>query len=260
MLLGIYPGTPVTYTWELEARQLSKKFSDGTSALQDIDWSVKRSETMALIGESGSGKTTLLRMLNRLTEPSSGEVFIRGKQVAHQDPIALRRSLGYVPQDGGLFPHWTIRHNVCLVPQLLQWPIDQQNDRFNALLPLVNLDPTQMADRYPIELSGGQRQRVAVARALAADPPIVLLDEPFSALDPLTRHELHEQFLALKDTIQKTMVLITHDISEAFRLSERISVLKDGHIHQIGTPQELIDSPATPYVTSLIQHYLTESH
>ena len=246
----------MTQTWELEAQQLSKQFPDGTDALQDINWGVKQGETMALIGESGSGKTTLLRLLNRLTEPSSGEVFIQGHPATDQDPIALRRQLGYIPQDGGLFPHWTIRHNVCLVPQLLQWPIEQQHDRFNTLLPLVNLDPTLIADRYPIELSGGQRQRVAVARALAADPPIVLLDEPFSALDPLTRHELHEQFLALKSTLHKTMVVITHDLSEAFRLGDRITVLKDGHIHQVGTPQELKDSPATPYVTSLIEHHL----
>ena len=242
----------MTHTWDLEVRRLSKRFPDGTYALQDINWSVKQGETMALIGESGSGKTTLLRLLNRLLEPSSGEVFIQGHPASHQDPIALRRRLGYVPQDGGLFPHWTIRDNICLVPQLLQWPINQQHDRLNTLLSLVNLDPGQVANRYPIELSGGQRQRVAVARALAADPPIILLDEPFSALDPLTRHELHEQFLELKTQLHKTMVLITHDISEAFRLGDRITVLKDGRIHQIGTSQELIDTPATPYVTSLI--------
>jgi osmoprotectant transport system ATP-binding protein len=250
----------VTNTWELEVQQVSKGFPDGTYALHDIDWEVERGETMALIGESGSGKTTLLRLLNRLVEPSSGEVFIQGHPATSQDPIALRRRLGYVPQDGGLFPHWTIRHNVCLVPQLLEWPIDQQHDRFNTLLPLVNLDPTMIADRYPIELSGGQRQRVAVARALAADPPIILFDEPFSALDPLTRHELHEQFLVLKTTLNKTMVLVTHDMSEAFRLGDRITVLKDGGLHQMGTPQELIDTPATPYVTSLIQHLSSLPH
>lgn len=250
----------MTHTWEIETRQLSKRFPDGALALQDIDWGVKQGETMALIGESGSGKTTLLRLLNRLAEPSSGQVFIQGHPATDQDPIALRRRLGYVPQDGGLFPHWTIRRNVCMVPQLLGWPIEQQHDRLNSLLPLVSLDPTQMADRYPIELSGGQRQRVAVARALAADPPIVLFDEPFSALDPLIRHELHEQFLALKSTFHKTMVVITHDLSEAFRLGDRITVLKDGHIHQVGTPQELTDSPATPYVTSLIEHHLAQHH
>ncbi len=244
----------MTNTCELEVQHLSLRFPDGTYALQEIDWEVRQSETMAIIGESGSGKTTLLRLLNRLTEPSSGKVFIQGHPAIDQDPIAVRRRLGYVPQDGGLFPHWTIRHNVCLVPQLLEWSVEQQDDRFNALLPLVNLDPTLIADRYPIELSGGQRQRVAIARAMAADPPIVLLDEPFSALDPLTRHELHEQFLILKTQLHKTMVLITHDITEAFRLGDRITVLKDGRIHQIGTPQELLTLPATPYVTSLIEH------
>lgn len=245
----------MTRIWDLEAQQLSKRFPDGTFALQDIDWSVKQGETMALIGESGSGKTTLLRLLNRLIEPSSGTILIQGTPAKNQDPITLRRRLGYVPQDGGLFPHWTIRHNVCLVPQLLGWTADQQLRRINTLLPLVNLDPAQVADRYPIELSGGQRQRVAVSRALAADPPIVLLDEPFSALDPLTRHELQEQFLSLKMQLHKTMVVITHDILEAFKLADRITVLKEGRIHQVGTSQELLKSPATPYVQSLIESH-----
>ena len=241
--------------WELETHQVSKQFPDGTLALQEIDWAVYKGETMALIGESGSGKTTLLRLLNRLIEPSSGTILIQGKPAKNQDPITLRRRLGYVPQDGGLFPHWTIRHNVCLVPQLLGWTADQQRGRINTLLPLVNLDPKQVADRYPIELSGGQRQRVAVSRALAADPPIVLFDEPFGALDPLTRHELQEQFLSLKTQLDKTMVVITHDISEAFKLADRITVLKEGRIHQVGTPQELLETPATPYVQSLIESH-----
>ncbi len=246
---------PGTQTWELEARQVNKRFPDGTYALQDIDWSVKQGETMVIIGESGSGKTTLLRLLNRLIEPSSGTILIQGKPIKNQDPILLRRSLGYVPQDGGLFPHWTIRRNVCLVPELLGWTADQQLHRIHTLLPLVNLDPDQVADRYPIELSGGQRQRVAVSRALAADPPIVLLDEPFSALDPLTRHELQEQFLSLKGQLHKTMVVITHDIGEAFKLADRITVLKEGRIHQVGTGEELLKSPATPYVQSLIESH-----
>jgi osmoprotectant transport system ATP-binding protein len=239
----------------LEVRHITKQFPDGTYALQDIEWEVQEGETMALIGESGSGKTTLLRLLNRLAEPTAGTVFIQGNPASSQDPIQLRRRLGYVPQDGGLFPHWTISQNVCLVPQLLGWAPDKQLDQVNKLLPLVNLDPGLIAERYPIELSGGQRQRVAVARALAADPPIVLLDEPFGALDPLTRHELQDQFLSLKGRLQKTMVLITHDLSEAFRLGDRITILKEGRIHQIGTPNELLHSPATPYVHSLIQHY-----
>ncbi len=239
----------------LEVHQVSKQFPDGTYALQNIKWGVQEGETMALIGESGSGKTTLLRLLNRLVEPTAGTVFVQGKSSETQDPIQLRRGLGYVPQDGGLFPHWTIRQNVCLVPQLLGWGPKQQLEQVNRLLPLVNLDPAQIGERYPIELSGGQRQRVAVARALAADPPIVLLDEPFGALDPLTRHELQDQFLSLKTRLQKTMVLVTHDLSEAFRLGDRITILKEGHIHQVGSPQELLQSPATSYVHSLVQHY-----
>lgn len=239
----------------LETRQISKQFPDGTYALQNIEWSVQEGETMALIGESGSGKTTLLRILNRLAEPTAGTIFIQGNPAGSQDPIDLRRRLGYVPQDGGLFPHWTIRQNICLVPQLLGWAPTRQLEQANKLLRLVNLDPAQFAERYPIELSGGQRQRVAVARALAADPPIVLLDEPFGALDPLTRHELQDQFLLLKARLQKTMVLVTHDLSEAFRLGDRITILKEGHIHQIGTPNELLHAPSTSYVHSLVQHY-----
>jgi len=239
----------------LETHQISKQFPDGTYALQDIEWGVQEGETMALIGESGSGKTTLLRLLNRLVEPTAGRIFIQGNAAGSQDPIQLRRRLGYVPQDGGLFPHWTIRQNVCLVPHLLGWVPDRQLEQVNKLLPLVNLDPAQFAERYPIELSGGQRQRVAVARALAADPPIVLLDEPFGALDPLTRHELQNQFLTLKSRLQKTMVLVTHDLAEAFRLGDRITILKEGHIHQVGTPNELLHAPATTYVHSLVQHF-----
>lgn len=239
----------------MEIRQVSKQFPDGTYALQNIEWSVREGETMVLIGESGSGKTTLLRLLNRLAEPSAGTILIQGRPAHNQDPIHLRRSLGYVPQDGGLFPHWTISQNVCLVPRLLNWGLQQQENQFQHLMQLVNLDPDQIAERYPIELSGGQRQRIAVARALAADPPIVLLDEPFGALDPLTRHDLQDQFLSLKTRLQKTMVLITHDIWEAFRLGDRITILKDGHIQQVGTSQELLDAPANSYVQSLIQHY-----
>lgn len=239
----------------LEIQQVSKQFPDGTYALRNIDWRVKEGETMALIGESGSGKTTFLRLLNRLIEPTAGTIVIQGKPSRLQDPIQLRRRLGYVPQDGGLFPHWTIKQNVCLVPHLLGWTSEQQLKQVDRLLSLVNLDPSHIAERYPIELSGGQRQRVAVARALAADPPIILLDEPFGALDPLTRHDLQDQFLSLQTKLQKTMVLVTHDMSEAFRLGDRITIVKEGHIHQIGTPREILHSPATPYVHSLIQHY-----
>ncbi len=244
--------------WILEARKVNKQFADGTYALQGIDWKVQEGETMVIIGESGSGKTTLLRLLNRLIDATSGDVFVQGRSVSLQDPIILRRHLGYVPQEGGLFPHWTVTQNVKLVPGLLEWPLSRQEDRVQELLPLVNLSPGEVANRYPIELSGGQRQRVAVARALAADPPIVLLDEPFGALDPITRRELQDQFLSWKSKLQKTMVLITHDLSEAFRLGDRITVLKNGEIHQIGMAKDILESPATSYVTSLIQHHHSE--
>ena len=242
-------------TWALKADHVSKQFPDGTLALEQIDWAVEEGETMALIGESGSGKTTLLRLLNRLAEPTTGTIVVQGKPAASQDPIRLRRSLGYVPQDGGLFPHWTIKRNVCLVPHLLNWSAEDQDDQFQHLMQLINLDAAQMAERYPIELSGGQRQRVAVARALGANPAIVLLDEPFGALDPLTRQELQHQFLTLKQRIQKTMVIITHDLPEAFKLADRITVLRKGHIHQVGTPEALIKTPATSYVQSLIESH-----
>lgn len=244
--------------WVLETQQVSKQFPDGTLALHPMDWTVGEGETMALIGESGSGKTTLLRLLNRLDEPTTGTIFIQGQPARDQDPIRLRRSMGYVPQDGGLFPHWTIQRNLCLVPHLLGWSSQKQEQQFQHLMQLVNLDANQLAERYPIELSGGQRQRVAVARALAANPVMVLLDEPFGALDPLTRQELQDQFLTLKRQIQKTMVLITHDLGEAFKLADRITVLKAGEIHQIGTPQELVNSPATAYVQSLIDSHTSQ--
>lgn len=239
----------------LEIRQVHKQFPDGTIALQAIDWNVHKEETMAIIGESGSGKTTLLRLLNRLTDPTSGAVLMNGHSIYSLDPISLRRGLGYVPQEGGLLPHWTVRKNICLVPKLLEWSLQRQEERVQTLLPLVNLDPNELGERFPIELSGGQRQRVAVARALAADPPIVLLDEPFGALDPLTRRELQDQFLSIKSQLRKTMVLVTHDLSEAFKLGDRITVIKEGTIHQIGTPQELRESPATPYVASIMAHH-----
>ncbi|MGD9850834.1 MAG: ATP-binding cassette domain-containing protein [Nitrospirales bacterium] len=238
--------------WMLETDQASKQFPDGTLALHPVNWAVGEGETMVIIGESGSGKTTLLRLLNRLDEPTTGTIFIQGQPARNQDPIHLRRNMGYVPQDGGLFPHWTIQRNLCLVPHLLGWSSQKQESQFHHLMQLVNLDSGQLAERYPIELSGGQRQRVAVARALAANPVMVLLDEPFGALDPLTRQELQDQFLTLKQRIQKTMVVITHDLAEAFKLADRITVLKAGEIHQIGTPQELVNSPATPYVQSLV--------
>lgn len=236
----------------LEAVQVVKTYADGTAALAGVSVAVAAGETLALVGESGSGKTTLLRLFNRMVDPSSGEVRAEGRPVGELDPIDLRRRIGYVPQDGGLIPHWTVERNVELVPRLLAWEADRRRVRSREMLELVGLSPDVHGPRHPADLSGGQRQRVALARALAADPKVVLLDEPFGALDALTRLELHRQFLELKKTLGKTLVLVTHDLAEAFRLADRIAVMKGGRILQIGPPRELAETPADPYVRALL--------
>ncbi len=238
----------------MSVRGVSKEFGPGVRVLDHVDLEVVEGETLVLIGESGSGKTTLLRMFNGLTHPSSGDVRIHDEPVRIQDPINLRRHVGYVQQDAGLLPHWTVEENVGLVPLLLGWESEQRTSRVHALLNLVHLDPQQFRARYPIELSGGQRQRVAFARALAADPGIVLLDEPFGALDAITRHELQRQFLSLKQRLNKTMVMVTHDVDEALQLGDRIAVLKEGRLLQTGTPADLLNAPVHDYVVQLLRH------
>lgn len=238
----------------LSVRDVSKEFGPDVRVLEHVDLDVTEGETLVLIGESGSGKTTLLRLFNGLTHPSSGEVCLHDEPVRVKDPIELRRHIGYVQQDAGLLPHWTVEENVGLVPWLLGWKPERQTSRVHALLDLVHLDPRQFRARYPLELSGGQRQRVAFARALAADPGIVLLDEPFGALDAITRHELQRQFLSLKQHLNKTMVMVTHDIDEALQLGDRIAVLKEGRLLQIGTPADLLNTPAHDYVVQLLRH------
>ncbi len=237
----------------LEAIGVAKTYGDGTAALAGIDLTVRSGETVALVGESGSGKTTLLRTFNRMVEPSAGAVRVEGRPVADLDPISLRRRIGYVPQDGGLIPHWRVGRNVDLVPRLLGWSRERRQERSREMLELVGLRPDAHAGRYPAELSGGQRQRVAFARALAADPPVILLDEPFGALDALTRLELHRQFLDLKQALGKTTVLVTHDLAEAFRLADRIGVMRDGRLLQLAPPAELAEHPADPYVGALLE-------
>jgi osmoprotectant transport system ATP-binding protein len=237
----------------LAAAGVAKVWDDGTAALAGVNLEVLPGETVALVGESGSGKTTLLRTFNRMVEPSSGEARVEGTPVSSLDPIALRRRTGYVPQDGGLIPHWRVERNVELVPRLLGWEAGRRRARTREMLELVGLSPETHAGRYPGELSGGQRQRVAFARALAADPPVVLLDEPFSALDALTRRELHRQFLDLKRALGKTVLLVTHDLAEAFRLADRIGVMRAGRLLQLGTPEELAARPADPYVEALLE-------
>ncbi|HXV77370.1 MAG TPA: ATP-binding cassette domain-containing protein [Candidatus Polarisedimenticolaceae bacterium] len=236
----------------LQAIRVTKVFPGDVRALRGMDLDVRHGETVALIGESGCGKTTLLRMFNRLLEPSDGEIRIGVDPATAIEPIALRRQTGYVPQDGGLLPHWDVLRNVSLVPVLLGWPRDETRARAEQLLDMVGLPPDRYRRRYPCELSGGQRQRVAFARALAGDPGVVLLDEPFGALDALTRLELQREFLRLKTRLSKTMVLVTHDLNEAFRLADRIAVMRDGRALQIGSRDELVRRPADRYVAELV--------
>ena len=241
----------------IDAINICKTFPNGTVGLRKTHCTIQTGETMVLIGESGSGKTTLLRLFNRLDDPTSGEIHLHGKPIKDQDAISLRRHIGYVQQDGGLLPHWTVERNVGLVPTLLGWSYDRIHQQIHNLLRLVQLDPIQYGSRYPLELSGGQRQRVAFARALAGDPPIILLDEPFGAIDALTKIEMQEQFLDMKHRLNKTMIVVTHDLHEAFYLGDRVSVMKDGHILQVGSPQEIVHAPSHPYVQSLLKHYKT---
>lgn len=244
---------PVTGCPQLEARQVSKAWTGGVRALDRADLQVQRGETVALVGRSGCGKTTLLRLFNRLVEADSGEVRVAGRLIAGADPVELRRHTGYVPQEGGLIPHWTVARNVGLVPELFGWTRARRQDRTAELLQLVGLPPAGFAARYPAELSGGQRQRVAFARALAADPEVVLLDEPFGALDALTRASLQREFLRLKRSLGKTMLFVTHDLTEAFRLADRVAVMAAGRLLRCAQPAELRSEPGHPQVAELLQ-------
>jgi osmoprotectant transport system ATP-binding protein len=237
----------------LQALAVSKIYAGGVRALDGVELEVGRGERVALIGESGSGKTTLLRMFNRTVEPTTGEIRIGGEPARAQDPVALRRRIGFVPQEGGLMPHWRVQRNVELVPALLEWDRARCRERAWEMLRLVGLEPGSFAERYPAQLSGGQRQRVAIARALAADPECILLDEPFGALDAITRHELQNEFLELERLLAKTLLLVTHDLMEAFRLADRVAVMRRGRILQLDSPDELRRAPTDDYVASLIQ-------
>lgn len=214
----------------------------GTNIITDLNLTVERGETLVLLGESGCGKTTTLKLVNRLFEPSAGEVRVERKTTTAWDAIALRRRIGYVIQEGGLFPHFTIARNVGLVPALAGWEQNRIDERVRELLSLVGLDPDRFAERYPRELSGGQRQRVGVARALAADPPLLLLDEPFGALDPLTRASLQREFADLTTRLSKTAILVTHDVREALILGRRIGLMHKGKLLLLDTPAEFLAS------------------
>jgi len=234
---------------------VSKIFRSGGQtirAVDDVSFEVAEGELCVLIGPSGSGKTTTMRMINRLESISEGTITINGRNVVDMNEVELRRSIGYVIQQGGLFPHFTVADNVAVVPRLLGWPKKKRRQRAEELLELVGLDPALHADRYPKQLSGGQQQRVGVARALAADAPIILMDEPFGAVDPITRKQLQRWLRQIQADVQKTIVFVTHDINEAFLLGDRIVLMNDGAIEQNGEPAELLREPASDFVREFI--------
>jgi len=233
-------------------RNVSKSFaSGGAFAVRDVSLEIQTGETLVLLGSSGSGKTTLLRLVNRLLEPTSGSILLDGADVVTQNPVLLRRQIGYVFQGIGLFPHFTVAANIAIVPRLLDWSREKQEQRVAELLDLVGLPPAEYALRYPDELSGGQQQRVGVARALASDPAYLLMDEPFGALDAITRDDLQQELIKLKQRLRKTIVFVTHDLQEALRLGDRIAVMHQGRLEQVGPPDELVRQPKTDFVRQL---------
>jgi osmoprotectant transport system ATP-binding protein len=232
---------------------VGKRYDDGTVAVENLTLDLQAGELTVLIGPSGCGKSTVLRMINRLIEPTSGRILIDGEDVTKTDPVALRRRIGYVIQHVGLFPHQTVRANVGTVPRLLGWSRSRVAERTDELLELVGLDPARFGPRYPHELSGGQRQRVGVARALAADPVVLLMDEPFSAVDPIVRARLQDEFRRLQETVHKTILLVTHDLDEAVRLGDRIAVLAErGRLQQYERPAALLATPANDFVREFV--------
>ncbi|MEU6462838.1 betaine/proline/choline family ABC transporter ATP-binding protein [Streptomyces sp. NPDC046976] len=232
--------------------QVTKRYPDGTTAVDDLSFEVAEGELVTLVGPSGCGKTTTMMMVNRLIEPTSGRISVDGEDIAAVDPVRLRRRIGYVIQQVGLFPHRTVLDNTATVPALLGWKRTKARARAAELLDLVGLDPKTYGPRYPEQLSGGQRQRVGVARALAADPPVLLMDEPFGAVDPVVREQLQDEFLRMQAAVRKTVLLVTHDIEEAVRLGDRIAVYGQGRIEQFDTPGAVLGAPATPYVASFV--------
>ncbi len=232
---------------------VSKTYPDGTTAVRELDLTFAAGELTVLVGPSGCGKTTTMKMINRIIEPSTGRILLGDDDVTRVDAVALRRRIGYVIQNVGLFPHQTVRRNVATVPRLLGWDKQRTRDRVEELLEIVGLDPATYGDRYPHQLSGGQRQRAGVARALAADPPVLLMDEPFSAVDPIVRERLQTEFLRLQAQVRKTIVFVTHDIEEAVRLGDRIAVMSaGGSVEQFAPPAELLGQPATTFVADFV--------
>lgn len=231
----------------------------GHTVIESMDLHLKEGELTVLIGPSGCGKTTTLQLINRLIKPTAGHIFVNGQNIQDVDPVELRRSIGYVIQEIGLFPHMTIRQNIEIVPSLLGWSEDKKSVRTKELIKLVGMDEKYL-DRYPSELSGGQQQRIGLLRALAADPPIILMDEPFGALDPITRESLQDEIVALHKRMKKTIVFVTHDMDEAIKIADQIVLMKDGIVVQQATPRELLSNPANEFVEQFIgRHRLYSS-
>ncbi|MBI2774136.1 MAG: ATP-binding cassette domain-containing protein [Chloroflexi bacterium] len=236
----------------VEYRGVCKRYADGTVALDDLSLTVPAGAICALVGPSGGGKTTALKCVNRLIEATSGTVLIDGRDVRDGDVVALRRRIGYVIQQVGLFPHYTTAQNVATVPELLGWESGRVHARVTELLDLVGLDPARYAARYPAQLSGGERQRVGVARALAAEPPVMLMDEPFAAVDPIVRERLQDEFLQIHDRIGMTVLFVTHDVDEAIKVGDRIALIRGGKLVQYGPPDELLARPADAFVREFV--------
>jgi osmoprotectant transport system ATP-binding protein len=236
----------------IEMVDLVKSYDGKINVVDGLNMHIEKGELVVLIGKSGSGKSTTLRMINRLIKITSGDILIEGESIKSQDPIKLRRKIGYVIQKIGLMPHMTVGQNIELIPQLEGWNSADRKKRAKELLELVDLPPKEYYNRFPSELSGGQQQRIGVARALAVNPEIILMDEPFSALDPITRDQLQQEILKLQDELHKTIVFVTHDMDEALKIADRIAVLKDGEIIQYDTPEEILKNPVNDYVREFV--------
>ena len=236
----------------ISLREVTKRYGNGAPAVDRLSLDVPRGNTVVLVGPSGCGKTTTMKMINRLIEPTSGSIEVDGTDVLHQDPVTLRRGIGYVIQSIGLLPHRTVAQNVATIPHLLGWESQRIKSRITELIEMFNLDPAMLA-RYPAELSGGQRQRVGVARALATDPPVMLMDEPFGAVDPIIRARLQDQFLDIQQRLRKTIVFVTHDIDEAIKMADRIAILNvGGVVEQYAPPEEILREPANDFVKNFV--------
>lgn len=232
--------------------RVCKRYFSQSVAIEDLSLEIKEGETLVLLGMSGCGKSTTLKMVNRLVDPTEGAITIEGKNILDLDLIELRRKIGYAVQDIGLFPHMTVEENIGIVPKLLKWKKTKIRERVNELLAMLGMDPEEFRNRYPRKLSGGQKQRIGVARALAADPPIILMDEPFGALDPITREQTQKEFLDLKSKIKKTVIFVTHDLFEAVTIGDRIALMDQGKLIQLATPREFVETPPTTFADQFL--------